>query len=444
MANKSRPKKTRVPYRKYVAGQGYINSIEHRTEVDLVLERDLDEELEGPTDRVGRCNRSTIKGSEFTDLNIDESSSFSGSKPRLESVAVENATHQNSGQMVFPWELQRLILQKCADIQPRFLCVCKRWYFMYIPIIYRAPVLTSKNFLQFVESLVSDRKKKLGEFVVELDLSTIIQSGKNSFISKLLRRCSPSLEYFMAPQTSFGLAPLISLKACNKLRFLDLGLLSETVHLKNLFEAIKGFPYLTHLSFPRSSIQCEGFREMEWPKNLQCLKLSGGISNEFVMDTNFPQSITTLEFSYCPQVDENAIYTILSKVGDNLKRLLFHYPMPALNDNSLDYVFRYCSNLVEIQLVVDYCSKWVFSENFLLRQVYPRPLKCINLECSGSLGQAFKIHPDDLTIALAEDRLPRLQSIRISSKLGWDTPSDDLDDLISIFEEKGGSVYIVY
>ena len=152
----------------------------------------------------------------------------------------------------------------------------------------------------------------------------------------------------------------------------------------------------------------------------------------------------TLEFSFCPKINEHAVYTVLSKIGDNLQTLYFHYPMPALHENSLDYVFRYCSNLKTIQLMVDYCSKWVFSENLLTPLIYPRPLRTILLECSGSLGQAFKVHPDDLTIAVVEGRLPCLKTIRVSSRLGWDMNGNDVGDLVSCLEDQDGGVYLSY
>lgn len=201
---------------------------------------------------------------------------------------------------------------------------------------------------------------------------------------------------------------------------------------------------MTHLSFPRSSINCDGFREFQWPANLQYLKLSGGITNEFLRGTQWPKTISTLEFSFCPQVDEIAVYTVLSQIGDVLQHLYFHYPMPSLNENSLDHVFRYSSHLISVQFMVDYTTKWAFSEHLLTELVYPRPLKTIYLDCSGSLGLASKIHPDDFTIALMESRLPCLKAISVSSKLGWDMKSDEVTDLVSVIEDQGGSIYLTY
>ncbi|SCV02842.1 LAMI_0H03422g1_1 [Lachancea mirantina] len=425
MANKRRPKKTKAPYRKYVAGQGFVHT-RGFTSTEAVA-RDEGDSLGGLADQ-------------FSELSIG------ANKIRPANEERSRELHQPAlgDGMALPWELFRLILQFSETIEPQYLLVCRTWYFISLSFLYRAPKLSSRNFYKFVDALVNNRKKRLGEHVVTLDLSTIIQSGKNSFVSKLLRRCSPRLETFTAPQTSFGYAPLISLKSCHKLKYLDLGLVSETVQLRELFQAIKGFNCLTHLSFPRSSIDCEGFREFQWPPNLRYLKLSGGITNEFVSETSFPRSIRRLEFSYCPQINEHAVYTVLAKIGDTLTHLYFHYPMPALQESSLDYVFRYCSNLITLQLTVDYCSKWAFSENFLTPLPYPRPLRNLRLECSGSLGQAFKVHPDDLTIAVVEERLPNLKTLRVTSKLGWDMNGDDVGDLVSCLEDQEASIYVTF
>ena len=93
---------------------------------------------------------------------------------------------------------------------------------------------------------------------------------------------------------------------------------------------------------------------------------------------------------------------------------------------------------------VDYCSKWAFSEYMLIPLPDPRPLRVLMLECSGNLGQAFKVHPDDITIALAEGRLPKLRKLRISSKLGWDSKGSDVNDLISCLEDQDADFYLSY
>lgn len=450
MGNKCRPKKVKAPYRKYVAGQGHTHTWGF-TSTDTIVQEDRDEDIatelpKGKDVEIINTPQGQYYYRESTESIVHIKARQNGSHGSLDQFRKVSCEERvGSGQMRLPWEIQRLILIFSEEnFDPNYLLVCKTWYLMCLPLVYKHPELTCKNFDRFVDTVISNRKKKIGGFVVELDLSTIMQSGRNSYVSKLLRRCSPSLQKFTAPQTSFGYAPLISLKSCLRLKYLDLGLVSETVKLKELFTAIQNFKHLTHLAFPRSSIDCDGFREFKWPENLQYLKLSGGITNEFVRETQWPRSITTLEFSYCPQVDEHAVYRVLSQIGDNLQHLYFHYPMPSLHENALDYVFRYSSHLISIQLVVDYCSRWVFSEHMLAPLVYPRPLRTIYLESSGSLGLASKIHPDDFTIAIMESRLPCLENISVSSKLGWNMNSDDVSDLVSVFGDQGGGLYVSY
>ncbi|EDO18867.1 hypothetical protein Kpol_1023p36 [Vanderwaltozyma polyspora DSM 70294] len=451
MANKSRPKKVKAPYRKYVGGQGFVRTLGfNNTLVPIgdglyVEEQVIDENeyIDDYNSEISKKGKNRRKNS----LKSNRRNSSGNDKRHISDAdLLSNMQLLDIGgsPMKVPYEIQKLIIYYCDDTPLNFLLVCKAWYWMCLPSFYKSPTLSSRNFNMFVSTIIDNKKRKFGEYVYELDLSTILQSGKNSHVSKLLRRCSPRLEKFTAPQTSFGYTPLVSLKSCHNLKYLDLGLVSETVKLKELFSAISNFRELTHLAFPRSSIDCEGFREFVWPPNLQYVKLSGGITNEFVRETIWPRTITTLEFSYCPKVDEHAVYTVLSQIGDNLKHLFFHYPMPSLHDNSLDYIFRYCSNLISVQLMVDYCSKWTFSEHMLTKLIYPRPLKTIYLESSGALGLASKIHPDDFTIAIMESRLPCLKNISISSKLGWDMQSSDVEDLVCAFEDQGGGLYLNY
>ncbi|SCU96552.1 LAFA_0G06898g1_1 [Lachancea sp. 'fantastica'] len=435
MANKTRPKKVKAPYRKYVGGQGFVRTLGFTA-------NSADEEQVRTSGEIFH----TPQGAYYYDVGTDSVVHLEVNVNDSTSSVQSGGSNKNDRGVdaVLPLEIFELILSFCTVIEPQFLRVCRSWYRISVPLLYAAPELHSRNFGQFVDTVINNRKKRLGVYVRDLDLSNIIQSGKNSYVSKLLRRCSPILRSFTAPQTSFGYAPLISLKSCQQLQYLDLGLVSETVQLSELFSAIKRFAHLTHLSFPRSSIDCSGYREFEWPPNLRYLRLSGGISNEFVRETTFPRTIRTLEFSFCPQINEHSVYTVLARIGDILKHLYFHYPMPTLHGSSLDFVFRYCPNLITLQMTVDYCSKWAFSENILTFTSTPRPLRKLLLECSGNLGQSFKVHPDDITIALAEDRLPNLKVVRVSSKLGWDMKSSDVSDLISYLEDQDGSLYINY
>ncbi|KAH3899206.1 Pfu1p SCDLUD_004637 [Saccharomycodes ludwigii] len=411
MANKSRPKKAKAPYRKYVGGIGYVTTAYGKFQTS-------DDEYED-------------EGNKYYHSDQEETY-IDGTEDRPSS----NSSDSEKG------------------LDPKFLYVCKEWYIMYLPILYSSPYLNSKNFNKFMVTMdinkktpaLGDKSIKLNELVLKLDLSTIVQSGRNSFVSKLLRRCNKSLTEFIAPQTSFGYAPLISLKSCHNLQRLDLSLVSETVDLDKLFQAIIGFEHLKELFFPRCSINCDLILLSQnngniWPRNVKYLKLSGSVTNDFIMNCDFPRSLQKLELAYCPLLNELSIYKILSQIGDNLETLIFQYPMPSLQANSLDFMFKYTgSRLKTVQIVVDYCSKWLFQDEDTIIPC----LETIYLQCSGSLGQAFKIHPDDLTVAIMENRIPCLKNLYVSCKLGWDMNSDDVEDLLNVLEDQGGHMYITY
>lgn len=349
-----------------------------------------------------------------------------------------------------PTEIWNLILLfSTADkISSKYLLVCKQFYHFYLPFLYKRPVLDASNFPLFVET-VGKVGSKIGTLVHHLDLSTIVQSGKNSSLSKVLRRCAPNLETFIAPQASFGYAPMMSLRSCKQLKVLDLSLVINTVNLNELFRAVPNFNSLTHLKFPKSSndidMKLMPENPTRLPSSLWFLKMSGGITDDFVMESYFPQTIKRLELSHCSSLNDYAIYKMLKDLGKNLTHLTVQYPMSCLEDNSMDHLFTYCPNLLFLQLNVDYCTSNLFSDDFLpLLPETPRPLKTLWLESSGKLGQHAKIDPDDLTIAIMEERLPCLKNVRVTVKLGWDFKSDDVSYLINLLEETGGGLYLGY
>ncbi|OWB55206.1 hypothetical protein B5S28_g1074 [[Candida] boidinii] len=352
---------------------------------------------------------------------------------------------QQDDHMKLPFEIILLILSFTENpVSITNLLICKATYYLLLPELYRSPYLHNKNFLTFVETIgASSRRKKFGNLVKRLDLSGIVQMGKNSFLSKLLRRFSSSLEEFVAPQTSFGLSPLVSLRSCHSLKILDLRLVSETMNLKELFLSIKNIPELEQLSFPRSSISSEEY-DMDWPQKLWYLRLSGGISNEFLLNSKFPSTITTLEFAHCPNITGSSLVSVLMRIGMNLKSLSVVYPMPKLKEDSLDFAFAYCPNLLNFYVNVEYVSRDLFHEDLLPElEDQKRPLNCLTLDACGLLGQSFKIHPDDITIAIVENRLPCLKSVRISHLVGWDFKSDDVEDLVSGLDDIGGSLFTI-
>lgn len=91
--------------------------------------------------------------------------------------------------------------------------VSRQWYSSAVPALYRSPVITGKNFAQFVRTLcpsVNSRVKRngLAEMVRRLDMSALVHDGSRSVTARMLRRCQESLEEFMAPKASFAYVSL--------------------------------------------------------------------------------------------------------------------------------------------------------------------------------------------------------------------------------------------
>ncbi|KAK7204228.1 hypothetical protein BZA70DRAFT_281851 [Myxozyma melibiosi] len=309
--------------------------------------------------------------------------------------------------------------------------VCRSWYHAGIKYVYRRPRLYPKNYLDFVTTISSS--DVLGKYVHVLDLRFTIQSGKNSYTSRLLRRCSKTVEEFYAPQTSFGYAPLISVRHCMNLRVLDLSLVSETVDLRELFQAIKNLQKLTVLNFPRSSVFCVDFDDNLWPPNLSTLGLAGGISDDFLLTTRFPDTITELTMAHCPFVKMDAVKSLLRQLGPTLTALRITFPMPALGFNALDTALSLCPRLYRFIVSTDYIThRMLSSENCFT----DHPLEILELDCSGMLGQSHKIQADDIALAILEGRLPKLRIVRASIKLGWSKDDEEVSELIEVLSEK--------
>lgn len=333
------------------------------------------------------------------------------------------------------------IMLRQGTLRPKFLRISKLFYSVVAPMLYRQPYLRGDNFFSFVETI--NANKRIGELIQHLDLSNVNQSGKNAYVAKLLKRSRPSLRSFTAPQTSFGLAPLIALRSCKTLELLDLRLVSETLNLEELFLAIRQLENLTHLSFPRSSIEINDYLNVKWPPKLEYLRVSGGISDDFLIHLEFPPSIAHMEFAHCPKVKHTGFQCLLQKFGYNLKTLKIQFPMPGLLSLSLDSVFLNCPNLLVLELTVDYVSADIFNIEYLPYYTN-RPLRTLYIDSSGMLGTTDKLSPLDLALALDDGRLPNLKNVRCTAKLGWNSDSDVVGFIALELEERGGGLYIGY
>lgn len=453
MTNKSRPKKTRgVFYKKYVYGVsrpdvGEIDDYEENWEDS----EGWTIENVGSKKKLVRSKQKSVSISSSSGLEEDDDDQKCSIEKKEEKLKL-------------PLELIMKILEYTSNPYcTNHLLLCRAIYWSFLWKIYEHPKLRSNNLLTFLDVISGDNaafvrlpgesdafipknlkllmKRKYQNMVKCLDLSGVVQSGKNSYMSKLLRRTSNSLEVFISSQSSFGAAPLVSIKSCLHLKVLDLRLVSESVNLAELFKSIQCLPELEQLCFPRSSVTCDEF-EFEWPQKLWYLRLQGGITDFFAANVRFPETITNLEFAHCPHLTRAGLDNILSNIGINLKRLSITYPMPKIGDDGADRAFWFCPNLKNFLVDIAYISWELFSEELLVvLEEYERPLKSIVIESTGYMGMCEKLSPNDITIAVDEERLPCLERLGLSAMLGWDFKSDDMNDMISELDHHNVEVF---
>jgi hypothetical protein len=452
MANKSRPKKTRGTfYKKYVYGVVQLEDDEHD------IDNDNDYINYNNNDK---NNNDWINSNEKS--HAEQLQSLSG-----EVVQKSNSFDDNGNsiqnQLKLPLELILHILEYTPNPYiTNHLLLCREIYWSFLQKIYAYPHLGSQNLLSFLDVISGDNaafirkseesnkppknlklimKRKFQYMVKCLDLSHVVQNGKNSYMSKLLRRTSGSIEIFISSQSSFGAAPLVSIKSCSKLKILDLRLVSESVNLVELFKAIEVLPDLEQLCFPRSSVTCDEF-DFNWPKKLWYLRLQGGITDLFARNVRFPNTITNLEFAHCPHLTRIGLDNILSNIGINLTSLSITYPMPLIGDDGADRSFWFCPNLVKFYVDIAYTSWELFSEELLVPlEEFERPLKSIIIESASYMGMCEKLTPNDITVAVDENRLPCLKRLGLSSMLGWDFRSDDMDDMVNVLDHHNIEVF---
>lgn len=447
MANKSRPKKTRGShYKRYVYG---------------VVQTDLDSE------------NSENEDLEFQYIN-NQQNLVKSKKGKSHSMGTEaslnndNINHNHINSEYSEWKLPLELILDVLEYTDHPYCinhllVCRAVYWSFLWKLYEYPILKSNNLLSFLEVISGDNaayvkkmnnsivgqpknfkllmKRKFQNLVKCLDLTNVVQNGKNSYMSKLLRRTSGSLEIFVSSQSSFGAAPLVSIRSCLKLKILDLRLVSESVNLVELFKSIEYLSDLEQLCFPRSSVTCNEY-DFNWPSKLWYLRLQGGITDSFALNVRFPPTITTLELAHCPHLTSIGLDNILSNIGIQLTKLSITYPMPKIGDDGADRSFWFCPNLLSFFVDVAYISWELFSEELLVKLVeFDRPLRRIIIESTGYMGMCEKVGPNDITIAVVEGRLPLLERVGLSAMLGWDFKGKDMEDMVSELDHNDIEVY---
>ncbi|RPA94333.1 hypothetical protein L873DRAFT_1436079 [Choiromyces venosus 120613-1] len=377
--------------------------------------------------------------SELGILNSQEQSSILDTTP---------PTSTKSSYRSLPSELICLVLDFVSpQDQETLAAACKvnrQWYFAATPYLYRYPKITSVNYTKFVTTISPSstpvKPSRFGGLVKRIDLSRIVHDSRPSSIARLLHRTQGSLEEFVAPQAAFGYIALVAVGNCKQLRLLDLSLVSQLIELEALFQHIQDLPQLVTLFFPRSSIFDRGKSAFSWPPRLERFSLAGRIGDSFLINTCVPATLHELQIAHCPFIRDTSIKHLLKKASHQLTVLSINYHIPCLSFNAFDKVLVICPHLERLTISVDYVSAHLFDEE---NSPAGHPLRWLSLESSGNPGVEKKITPDDVFIAVAEERLSELRVVRASKRLGWEEENSrrmmiDLNELLETrAEEKG-------
>ncbi|KAI5845974.1 hypothetical protein BZA05DRAFT_342117 [Tricharina praecox] len=340
---------------------------------------------------------------------------------------------------IIPMEILCLILEfvnpKRQDVFAATSKVSRLWYHASAPFLYRCPKITGNNYLKFAAIISPSstliKPSSLGSLVKRLDLSALVYQGRPSLNARLLRRVQANLEEFVAPQTTFGYNCIVALGHLQKLRLLDLSLISQSVNLDDLFQHIGDLPNLRTLNFPRSSVLAQPQTRFLWPKRLESFSLSGAILDYFLHETQLPETLHELHISHCPFTRSGSVIRLAAALSLQLTSLSITYPMPCLAFNALDNILNMCPHLTYLLIAVDYISNHFFDFGL------GHPLKRLDLDSSGNPGVEHKVSPNDVFIAVAEDRLPDLRIVRVSRLLKWVVrEKGDVDDLVDMLEAK--------
>jgi hypothetical protein len=323
--------------------------------------------------------------------------------------------------------------------------VSRVWYASSISRLYTYPHLTPANFSAFVSTICPSknahiRHTPLSQLVHRLDMSELVHHSSRSLTARLLGRLKGNIEEFVAPLASFAVNSFAALSKCVHLRVLDLSLVSTSIEVEQLFNTLATLGNLKTLFFPRSSIfkpctwQEMDERRYAWPSKLQALHLAGGIDDSFLRRQLMyaPKTMERLSIQHCSQIYTGSLLQCLRTIGPQLKHLTIRHPMTKLLPSCLNQVLIFCPSLIALRISADYISHSLF------KLIPPsHPLQILDLDCSPTAGANVELDPDVVFVAMEEERLPDLRSVRVNVRLAWTaskTVSRDAADLGDILE----------
>lgn len=280
------------------------------------------------------------------------------------------------------------------------------------------------------------KHQSLSSLVRTLDLSHIIHQGTKSTTARLLGRTKASLQVFVAPQASFAVNCWASLSKCERLRVLDLSLVSECISFQSLAQTLRKLGGIERIYLPRCTTRDEAGAlsiNVRWPPKLQHLSLSGSIYGKFLWDLlrqpdHFPPSLYSLSISHSPGLDHTGIRPLLQSMSSSLTHAELH-DLPHVKHGKLNGVLDWLPHLTHLTIALDYIDARFghMPDSFTAANwELAKPLQHLTLVTSGQTG----IDPSrcftavDLYTLLDERFLGRLRRLYISQTSEWENEQD--------------------
>ncbi|KAJ4983485.1 hypothetical protein SVAN01_11000 [Stagonosporopsis vannaccii] len=322
-----------------------------------------------------------------------------------------------------------------------FSYVNRQWYDVAIQRLYDSPFLTGRAYELFVRTICPSvlahiKKQNLANLVRVLDLSHIIHQGTKSTTARLLGRTKAGLQVFIAPQASFAVNCWASLSKCEKLRILDLSLVSECISFQSLAQTLRRLGGIEAIYLPRCTTRDEAGAlsiNVRWPPKMQHLSLSGSIYGKFLWDLlrqpdHFPPSMHSLSISHSPGLDHTGIRPLLQNLSPQLTTVELR-DLPATKHGRLNSILEWLPHLTHLTIALDYIdSRFGHMPADWTRDSWPaaRPLQALTLVTSGqtNIDPARCFTAVDLYTLIDERYLGRLRWLSIAQSSEWENEQD--------------------
>lgn len=222
----------------------------------------------------------------------------------------------------------------------------------------------------------------------------------------------------------------------------------------DLFRSIGFLVALETFYLPRASSRQSQQRlhgDVNWPDGLREIRVSGGISDQYMMHMcGLPPSVTHLWMENCFSLTMYSIGPVLThlaaqlqylKIGGTMRSLGSDYRYGPLTPTHLHNM----SHLVYLSVSVDLLAFRFFLSLPEESLGGLQALQTLEIGYPDSFAAAgFAVSASELFLAVTEGSLPKLRKLRVHRALGWtDSPEgnegvEELDDLLKALAREDG------